>query len=119
MPVTARHNAPAGMCRDVTHRRRHQFLCTQIGRVTEIQHETQTFRSRCCRVSVLEPVARARRILVDGHVPAIELGEIHFAMLKITQHTRFPSGKHIHIDKGDPASVNMPTTEGELQGADI
>lgn len=38
---------------------------------------------------------------VGTHVPVIELGDIHFAMLNNTQYTRFPSGKHIHIDKGD------------------
>ncbi|XHO61178.1 hypothetical protein BCC0191_004299 [Burkholderia ambifaria] len=38
---------------------------------------------------------------VGYHVPVIELGDIHYAMLENTQYTRFPSGKHIYIDKGD------------------
>lgn len=38
---------------------------------------------------------------VGAHVPVIEVGDIHFAILENTQYTRFPSGNHIHIDKSD------------------
>lgn len=38
---------------------------------------------------------------VGAHVPVIEVGDIHFAILDNTQYTRFPSGNSIHIDKSD------------------
>ncbi len=38
---------------------------------------------------------------VGTHVPVIEVEQIHHAMLENSAYTRFPVGRHIHIDKSD------------------
>lgn len=38
---------------------------------------------------------------VGAHVPVIEIGQIHHAMLENSGYTHFPVDKLIHIDKGD------------------
>jgi hypothetical protein len=38
---------------------------------------------------------------VGAHVPVIEVEQIHHAMLENSAYTRFPVGRHVHIDKSD------------------
>jgi hypothetical protein len=38
---------------------------------------------------------------VGSHVPAIDIRDVHHAVLVNSKYTRFPTGRHIHIDRGD------------------
>lgn len=38
---------------------------------------------------------------IAAHVPIIDLGQVHHAMLQNSDFTRFPIAEHINIDKGD------------------
>ena len=38
---------------------------------------------------------------VGSHVPVIDVRDVHYALLENSRYTRFPVGRHIHIDRGD------------------
>lgn len=38
---------------------------------------------------------------VGAHVPVIDIGQVHYAMLENSSYTCFPLGKYIHLDRSD------------------